>query len=65
MTKKEAAIISAYTGILIGRFIDMHKYIEGVIGRPVLIHELGSSEFNEKLKCLVEPDFIKIHEGIK
>lgn len=40
ITKREAAIISAYTGILMGDFNEVHKYIEEVAERPVLTHEI-------------------------
>ena len=33
MTKREAAIVSAYTRYLIGEFSDFHAYAEEVIGR--------------------------------
>lgn len=48
MTKREAAIISAYTGILIGDFNDMHKYIEEIAGCSVFTHELPA--VRDKLK---------------
>lgn len=40
MTKREAAIVSAYTGIMLGKFSDMLGYIEEILGRPVHTHEL-------------------------
>ena len=40
MTKREAAIISAYTGVLVGEFDNLHKYIESLFNRPVFVHEL-------------------------
>ena len=39
MTKREAAIISAYTGYLIGEFSDLHAYTEEVMGQPIFTHE--------------------------
>ncbi len=41
MNKREAAIVAAYTGFLIGEFSDMHKYIEEIMGGSVFTHELG------------------------
>ena len=35
MTKQEKVIVSAYTGVLMCDFSDMHEYIEKVMGRPV------------------------------
>lgn len=63
MTKREAAIISAYTGYLIGEFSDFHAYVEEVMGRPVFTHELPS--IAEELKEKSKKDFmsIKIEEN--
>ncbi len=60
MTKQEAAIVSAYTGILIGDFSYMHGYIEDIMKRPVFTHELGSAETWEKIKEKAKQDFISI-----
>lgn len=59
MTKEEAAIVSAYTGILIGEFSDMHEYVEKLLGRPVFTHEFGTGLF-EEIKEKSKVDFISI-----
>jgi hypothetical protein len=64
MNKREAAIISAYTGFLIGDFSDMHKYVEKIMDRPVFTHEMGFKPFAKELREKSKPDFIKIHESI-
>lgn len=61
MTKKEAAIIMAYTGVcmLTGNdFSIFHEYIENIMTRPVFIHELPYIE--EEIKKASFNDFIKI-----
>lgn len=65
MTKREAAIVSAYTGYLIGEFSDFHAYAEEVMGRPIFTHELPG--IAEELKEKSKKDFmsIKIEEEIK
>jgi hypothetical protein len=60
MTKREAAVVSAYTGFLLGNFSDMHEYIEKIMGRPVWTHELGSKEVFDKIKELATEDFMKL-----
>jgi len=65
MNKQEAAIISAYTGFLIGDFSDMHQYIEKVMGRPVWTHEMANKGFMKELREAAKPDFISIHESLK
>lgn len=40
MTKREAAIVSAYTGYLIGDINEMYKYISEIMKRQVFTHEI-------------------------
>lgn len=61
MTDREKAIVMAYTGrcMLTGdKFQKFHKYIEDIMGRPIMIHEIGwlESEIKEKAKA----DFITL-----
>lgn len=49
MTVREAAIVTAFTGTLIGKFSDAHKYIEEVMGRPVDPGEMKDKRFWEEL----------------
>lgn len=65
MTKREGAIISAYTGILCGDFNEMHRYIEELLGRPVYTHELADDKVVEEIKRLSKNDFIEICKNIK
>ena len=60
MTKQEAAIVAAYTGILIGDFSDMHEYVEKKMGRPVWTHEMASEKFVQELKEATKEDFVNI-----
>lgn len=60
MTKREAAIISAYTGILIGKFSDLHKYVQEKFDREVLTIEFASKHFESTLKKLSKSDFLNI-----
>lgn len=60
MTKREAAIVAAYTGYLLGSFSDMHEYIEEALGGPVFTHEMGMDGFKEKLQAATEADFIAL-----
>lgn len=58
MTKREAAIVSAYTGILIGEFENFNGYVEEIMGRSVCTHEIPyiADEIKEKSK----KDFMSI-----
>lgn len=66
ITKREAAVISAYTGFLLGDFADMHEYAEELFDRPIWTHEFAGEELADKLKNLARPDFMLLPvEGSK
>lgn len=63
MTKRECAIVSAYTGILCGDFNEFHKYVEELLGRPVWTHEFANKELMKKIKELSKEDFCNLGKG--
>lgn len=68
MTKKECAIVMAYTGIpmLSGEdFRIYHRYIEDIMGRPVWTHELASESVVKEIKEKSRYDFLKLCESAK
>lgn len=64
MTKQEAIIISAFTGVSCCKFSDMHEYIEKIMGHPVWTHELANKEMWGKIKEKAKPDFMAIVENL-
>ena len=50
LTKEQAAILGAYTGILLGKISDMHEYIEKIMNRPVYTHEMSDIETMKEVK---------------
>jgi hypothetical protein len=64
MTKKEAIVLSAYTGTALAKFSDIHEYIEQVLKRPVFTHELAEKEIWEKIKEACHEDFMVIVNNI-
>lgn len=50
--KHDAAVVTAYTGILMGRFDDYHKYIEDLMDRPVWTHEIPALAHELKERSL-------------
>jgi len=63
MTKRECAIVMAYTGIcmLTGEdFSIFHKYVEDIMERPVLTHELGIWNIANEIKERSRNDFYKL-----
>ena len=60
ISKRDGAIISAYTGFLIGEFSDMHKYVEETMDRPVFTHEFTNKEFIKEIQDKSREDFLNI-----
>jgi hypothetical protein len=61
ITKREAAIISAYTGFMLGKFSDMHEYAEQKLGRQILTHEFAESKIAEELREKSRKDFVSLN----
>lgn len=60
MTEREAAIISAYTGVMIGSFSVLHKYAEEIMGRPIHTIEFANKSIMEEIKNKSKEDFCNI-----
>ena len=60
MTEREAAIVSAFTGVALGDFNITHRYIEELLERPVFIHELASNELAARIKERARTDFCNL-----
>lgn len=60
MTKYEAAVVSAYTGYMLGNFSDMHEYAEKKFGYPISTHMFADKNLVQKLKDLAYNDFIQL-----
>lgn len=65
MNKREAAIVTAFTGKLCGSFSDFHAYAEEIMSRPIWTHEFGSKELSEELKQASRKDFISLSENLE
>ena len=66
MTKHEAVVIQAYTGIamLVGDdFQIFTKYCEDLLGHPIFTHEYTDCE--QEIKELSKPDFIEICKNLE
>ena len=63
MTKRECAIIQAYTGVcmLAGENLGVfYDYIQELMGRPVWTHELADENVVKTIKERAKPDFIEL-----
>ncbi len=58
MTKREAAIVTCYTGFLIGDIGEVYKYLKKITGHAVFTHEIP--EVCEKYQKRIREDFVKI-----
>lgn len=60
MTKYEKLVISAYTGVLMVNFEELHEFIEKKLGHPVWSHEFADPNFNEELQKIFKDEFLRI-----
>ena len=61
MTKKEAVLISAYTGILLtNNFADVHKFCEELLGRPIWTHEFAFDSLHKEIQEKCKPMIIDL-----
>jgi hypothetical protein len=58
--KEVGAIVSAFTGYVLGDFAEMQLYADRLLGRPVWTHEFAAKGMEEKMRELSKPDFIKL-----
>ena len=60
LTKEQATILSAYTGVLCGSWSDMQAYAESLLGRPIMSHEFASKHILSELRLRSYDDFVKL-----
>lgn len=65
LTKKQAVVLSGFTGLLHGSFSDFHEDVEKRMGRPVFTHELGDKDIAARVKELYRDDFIAMQPEAK
>jgi hypothetical protein len=61
MTKYEAAVVSAYTGYMLGDFEDMQKYAEKLMGQQLSTIAFASPSFVAELKAAAQKDFVNLN----
>lgn len=66
LTKDQAAIIGAFTGVCMGPFGDIQEYAERKLGRPIWTHEFASEALSAELKEAARDDLLSIvHEAAR
>ena len=65
MTKREAAIISAFTGIMMGKFEDLVKYAEEKFDNTIYSQDFLDNCFKEELRREAAYDFFMINSKLE
>lgn len=60
MTKKEATIISAYTGVLVCGYSELKSYAEGLLGHPLFDATMRDPAIIAEIKLKAKPDFMAL-----
>ena len=62
MTKHEAIIASAYTGVLFPgvSFSDLHEAIEEKLYRPIFTHQFADQKLWDEIRTTFKDDFVNI-----
>lgn len=60
LTREQAAIIGAFTGVTAGPFADIQGYAEKVLGRPLWTHQFANKAMADELKQAARADFLAI-----
>lgn len=54
MTKREGIVITAYTGTVLCNIVEYQEYVQELLGRPVMLHEIPELENDIKEKAKKE-----------
>ena len=60
LTREQAAIIAAYTGVCCGPFEDVQRYADKVLGIVSFTHHFADKKLWADLKAASKDDFIAI-----
>lgn len=60
LTKEQATVIGAFTGVCCGPFSDVHGYAEKKLGRPIMTHEFAAKDLWAELKEACRDDFVAL-----
>lgn len=58
MSEREAAIVSAVTGVVIGNWTNLYKYIEELMGRPLQLSDMDG--LRDTIREKAKPDFMAL-----
>lgn len=60
LTREQAKVIGAYTGVLCGPFSDLQEYAGKLLDRPIFTHEFASETTADELKAAARQDFLAL-----
>jgi len=61
LTRRQAAIIGAFTGVCCGPFEDMHAYVNSLPGfKGIMTHNFADKETVSKIEAASHADFIAL-----
>ena len=63
MTKRECAVVMAYTGtcMLAGDDLGIfYEYVQKIIGKPIWTLELADKQMQDEIKERAKPDFLEL-----
>lgn len=64
MNKKEAVLVSAYTGFLLTKnFSDVAKFCQELLGRPIWTHEFADERMQKEIQEKCRPLILKMIEN--
>ncbi len=65
LTKQQAGIIGAFTGITCGPFSNVHEYVDSLPGfKGIMTHNFADKETAAKIKEAARADFLSLcYEG--
>ena len=65
MTREEAILLSAYTGVLlVPDFSDVHKFCEDTLGRPIWTHEFADQDVQKEIREKLRPQIMELVQNI-
>lgn len=65
MTREEAILLSAYTGVLlVPDFSDVHKFCEDTLGRPIWTHEFADQDVQKEIREKLRPQVMELVQNI-
>jgi len=64
LTRREAFVITAFTGTSTTNFGDFQGFAEKILGRPIWTHEFGSQAVWDDLKEATRDEFLDICKAV-